>query len=204
MNYYRDDDSESIPNNIKRLDKNIDKIYMKMDNMIKDRENLLNIFDMRINSDFMKNILFQDINFGVDRYVDIFHEIDGKIGDYLYNFHLFITSKYHKIKMNFIIHNVSFNRVVTVNKYGYINLKQAFSFNIPTKFRFYMKSDKIVTVLRFSSFDVIYDSKKNDELILENKRQISLLKREIFELSRLIKINKENICNYVLEKIKKD
>ena len=74
MNYYRKPNKDNFENDIRNLNKKIDIIYTSLENIIDKRNNLLQLFNSRINDNIpYENVFNDDIKVDDDnRYKPIF------------------------------------------------------------------------------------------------------------------------------------
>ena len=121
MNYYRKSNKDNDKEEIRTLNNKIDIVYSLLEDNIEDRNDLLILFNSRINDNIPdENILNDNIRVINNKYNLIF-TAKSKIGDiYKYVFHIFIESDYNKINLKFIINNKDFNYDIFINKYKYI------------------------------------------------------------------------------------
>ena len=155
--YYRKLNKEDYQNDIRNLDNKIDIIYTSLENIIEERNDLLQLFNSRIIDKISnENIFNNDIKVDADnRYKLIF--IDESLIDnvYKYIFHIFIKSNFNNINLKFIINNKDFTYDIYVNKYKYIKIKEKFIFNKSENFKIYLKTNKPLIILKYSSYEVL-------------------------------------------------
>ena len=61
MNYYRKTNKDNFEDNIKNLNNKIDNIYTSLGNIIEERNNLLVLFNFRINDNIPNENIFTKI-----------------------------------------------------------------------------------------------------------------------------------------------
>ena len=95
MNYYRKSNKDNGKEEIRTLNNKIDIVYSLLENNIEDRNDLLILFNSRINDNIPdENILNDNIRVINNKYNLIF-TAKSKIGDiYKYVFHIFIECDY--------------------------------------------------------------------------------------------------------------
>ena len=109
MYYYRKSTKNDYEDDIRNLNNKIDIIYSLLENITKDRNDLLILFYSRINTNIPDESIFHN-----DVYVDSdnrFKLITCKSEPsdiYKYIFHIFIKSDFNNINLKFIINNKDF------------------------------------------------------------------------------------------------
>ena len=122
-------------------------------------------------------------------------------------FHIFIKCDYNEVNLKFIINNKDFNYDIFVDKLKYLKIEEKFIFNKVENFKIYLKCDKPLTILHYSSYEVlinyhestilynqdhvkrlIYKTNKLDEILYENNKLIRkfILKKMIYRLNDFI------------------
>ena len=101
MYCYRKSTRNDYEDDIRNLNNKIDIIYSLLENITKDRNDLLILFDSRINTNISDDYIFHD-----DIYVDsdnrfkLIFTCKSKISDiYKYIFHIFIKSNFNNINL---------------------------------------------------------------------------------------------------------
>ena len=157
MQYYRTSTSNNNKEDIKLSNNHIITIYNKLNNYIDERDNLLSLFNNRINQDIPdENIFHDDIKVDADnRYKLIFTNKSKKSDIYKYIFHIFIKLDYNEVNLKFIINNKDFTYDIFVNKLKYLKIEEKFIFNKIENFKIYLKSNKPLTILSYSSYEVL-------------------------------------------------
>ena len=204
MNYYREPTKDNYEDDIKNLNSKIDIIYTSLGNIIEERDDLLQLFNSRINDNIPnENIFNDDIKVDDDNRFKLIFICKSESSDiYKYVFHIFIKSDHNKINLKFIINNKDFNYDIVVNKYKYLKIKEKFIFNKIENFKIYLKSDKPLTIMKYSSYEVLINY--HEATILNNQDHI---KRLIYKTNRLdnkLKENNKLIREFILSDIEKD
>ena len=129
--YYRKPNNDNYEDHIRNLNNKIDIIYTSLENIIQDRNDLLILFNSRINNNIPnENIFNDDIYVDGDNKYDIIFTCKSIIGDiYKYVFHIFIKSDHSELNLKFIINNRNFNYDIFINEYKYIKIEEKFIFN---------------------------------------------------------------------------
>ena len=111
MQYYRKSTSNNNREDIKSLNNHVNTIYHKLNNYIDERDNLLSLFNNRINQDIPdENILNENIDVNANgRYKLIFTGKSKPSDIYKYIFHIFIKSDFNNINLKFIINDKDFS-----------------------------------------------------------------------------------------------
>ena len=204
MNYYRKSNKDNYDDDIKNLNTKIDIIYTSLGNIIEERNDLLNLFNSRINDNIPdENIFNDDMKVDADdRFKLIFICKSKPSNIYKYVFHIFIKSDHNEINLKFIINNKDFNYDIVVNKFKYLKIEEKFIFNKVENFKIYLKTDKPITIMGYSSYEVLINY--HDATILNNQDHI---KRLIYKTNRLdnkLKENNKLIREFILSDIEKD
>ena len=190
------------------MNNRIDIIYTSLENIIEERNDLLQLFNSRINDNIPnENIFNDDIKLdGDDRYKLIFtgKSIVGNI--YKYIFHIFRKSDFKEVNLKFIINNKDFKYDIYVNKYKYIKIEEKFISNKIENFKIYLKTDKPLTILGYSSYEVLI--KYHGATVLNNQdniKELYYLNKKLDEnLNEKVDENNKLIREFVLENIEKD
>ena len=153
MNYYRKPNKDNYEDDIRNLNNKIDIIYTSLGNIIEERNNLLVLFNSRINDSIPdENIFNDDIKVDDDNRFKLIFICQSEPSDiYKYVFHIFIKSDHNEINLKFIINNKEFNYDIVVNKFKYLKIEEKFIFNKVENFKIYLKSDKPITIMKYSS-----------------------------------------------------
>ena len=204
MNYYRKSNNDNYEDDIKNLNTKIDIIYTSLGNIIEERNDLLQLFNSRINDNIPdENIFNDDIKVDADDRFKLIFTCKSEPSDiYKYVFHIFIKSDHKEINLKFIINNKDFNYDIVVNKFYYLKIEEKFIFNKVENFKIYLKTDKPITIMGYSSYEVLINY--HEATILNNQDHI---KRLIYKTNRLDNKQKENnklIREFILSDIEKD
>ena len=151
--YYRKPNKENYEDDIRNLNNKIDIVYTSLENIIEERNDLLQLFNSRINDNIPnENIFHENIDVDADnRFKLIFagKSLTGNICKYV--FHIFLKSDFNNINLKFIINNKDFTYNVFVNKFEYLKIEQKFIFNKVENFKIYLKTDKPLVIMKYSS-----------------------------------------------------
>ena len=181
--YYRKSNKDNFEEDIKDLNNKIDTIYTSLENIIEERNNLLQIFNSRINGNIPdENIFNKDIKVDSDGKFKLIFTCKSKPSDiHKYIFHMFIKSDFNNIKLKFLINNKDFI---------YDIIEENFVFNKVETFKIYLKTDKPITIMKYSSYETLINH--IEDAILNNQNHIKKL---------LNKSNKINTLNTKFDKI---
>ena len=143
--YYRKQYKDNYENDIRNLNNKIDIVYTSLDNIIQDRNDLLQLFNSRINDKITnENIFHENIDVDADNRFKLIFTCKSKLSDiYKYIFHIFIKSDFNNINLKFIINNKDFRYNIYVNKFYYLKIEEKLIFNEIQNFKIYLKTDKI-------------------------------------------------------------
>ena len=171
--YYRKSNKNNFEYDIKDLNNKIDIIYTSLENIIEERNNLLQLFNSRINDNIPdENIFNDDIKVDSDNRYKLIFTCKSKPSDiHKYIFHIFIKSDFNNINLKFLINNKIFTYDIVVNKY--IKIKEKFIFDKVEIFKIYLKTDKPLTIMKYSSYEVLINY--NEATILNNQDHIKKL-----------------------------
>ena len=204
MYYYRRSNKNDYDDDIKNSNNKIDIIYSLLENVAKDRNDLLILFNSRINHNVPnENIFHDDVYVDSDGRFKLIFTCESKPSDiYKYIFHIFIKCDYNEVNLKFIINNKDFIYNVYINKFYYLKIEEKFIFNKVENFKMYLKSDKPLTILGYSSYEVLINY--HEATILNNQDHS---KRLIYKTNKLHeKLDQTNklIREFILKNIKKD
>ena len=151
--YYRKPNKDNYDYDIRNLNNKIDIAYTLLENIIQDRNDLLILFNYRINYNIPdKNVFHDDIKVHNDNGCKLIFVCESKPNDiYKYIFHIFIKSDHNHMNLKFIINNKDFSYDIYVNKFYYLKIEEKFIFNKVENFKIYLKCDKPLTILGYSS-----------------------------------------------------
>ena len=124
--YYRKLNKDNYENDIKNLNNKIDIIYTSLENIIEETNDLLQLFNYRINYNIPdENIFNDDIKVDDDnRYKLIFTCKPEPSDIYKYVFHIFIKSDFNNINLKFIILKILL--IMFVDKLKYLKIEEKF------------------------------------------------------------------------------
>ena len=204
MYYYRKSTKNGYEDDIRNLHNKIDIIYSLLENITKDRYDLLILFNSRINTNISdENIFHDDVYVDSDNRFKLIFTCNSKSSDiYKYIFHIFIKCDYNEVNLKFIINNKDFTYDIFVDKLKYLKIEEKFIFNKVENFKIYLKIDKPLTILSYSSYEVLINY--HEATILNNQDHI---KRSIYKTNKLDeKLNENNklIREFILKNIEKD
>ena len=204
MYYYRESTKDNYEDDIRNLNNKIDIVYTSLENIIQDRNDLLQLFNCRINDNIPnENIFHDDIDVDADNRFKLIFTCKSKPSDiYKYIFHIFIKSDFNNINLKFIINNKDFNYDIVVNKFYYLKIEEKFIFNEIQNFKIYLKTDKPLTIMKYSSYEVLINY--HEATILNNQDHIKRLIYKTNKLDDEVKENNKLIREFILKNIKKD
>ena len=122
----------------------IDIVYTLLENIIEERNDLLQLFNSRINNNIPnENIFHENIDVNADNRFKLIFTCKSEPSDiYRYIFHIFRKSDFDNINLKFIINNKDFTYDVYVDKFKYLKIEEKFIFNKVENFKIYLKTDK--------------------------------------------------------------
>ena len=204
MYYYRLPNKDNYEDDIRNLNNKIDIIYTSLENIIQDRNDLLVLFNSRINDNIPnENIFNDDIDVANDNRFKLIFTCKSEPSDiYEYIFHIFIKSDFNNINLKFIINNKDFAYDIVVDKLKYLKIEEKFIFNKVENFKTYLKTDKPLTIMKYSSYEVLVNY--HPVTILNNQDHIKRLIYKTNKLDDEVKENNKLIREFILKDIKKD
>ena len=204
MNYYRKPNKDHCEDDIKNLNNKIDIIYTSLGNIIEERNNLLVLFNSRINDNIPdENIFNDDIKVDDDNRFKLIFTCRSELSDiYKYVFHIFIKSDFNNINLKFIINNKDFNYDIIVDKFKYLKIEAKFIFNKVENFKIYLKTDKPIIIMKYSSYEILINY--HPATILNNQEHIKRLIYKTNKLDDKFKENNKLIREFILSDIEKD
>ena len=204
MYYYRGSNKNNYEDDIRNLNNKIDIVYSLLENVTKDRNDLLVLFNSRINDNIPnENIFNEDIYVDSDgRFKLIFTAKSEPSDIYKYIFHIFIKCDYKEVILKFIINNKDFEYDIVVDKFYYLRIEEKFIFNKVENFKIYLKTDKPLTIMKYSSYEVLINY--HEATILNNQDHIKRLIYKTNKLDGEVKENNKLIREFILKDIKKD
>ena len=204
MYYYRRSNKNDYEDDIRNLNNKVDIVYSLLENVTKDRNDLLVLFNYRINDNIPnENIFNEDIYVNSDGRFKLIFTCKSKPNDiYKYIFHIFIKCDYKEVNLKFIINNKDFNYDVVVDKLKYLKIEETFIFNKVENFKIYLKTDKPLTIMKYSSYEVLINY--HEAAILNNQDHIKRLIYKTNKLDDEVKENNKLIREFIIKDIKKD
>ena len=204
MYYYRGSTKDNYEDDIRNLNNKIDIVYTLLENIIQDRNNLLQLFNSRINDNIPnENIFNENIDVDSDGRFKLIFTCKSEPSDiYKYIFHIFIKCDFNNINLKFIINNKDFEYDIVVDKFYYLRIEEKFIFNKVENFKIYLKTDKPLTIMSYSSYEVLVNH--HPVTILNNQDHIKRLIYRTNKLDGEVKENNKLIREFILKDIKKD
>ena len=204
MYYYRKSTEDNYEDDIRNLNNRIDINYSLLNNITKDRNHLLIMFNSRINTNIPdENIFHDDVYVDSDNRFKLIFTCKSKSSDiYKYIFHIFIKSDFNNINLKFIINKKDFTYDIFVDKLKYLKIEERFIFNKIENLKIYLNCDKPLTILNYSSYEVLINY--HEATILNNQDHIKRLIYKTNKLDDRLKENNKLIREYILKNIEKD
>ena len=204
MYYYRGSKKNNYEDDIRNLNNKIDIVYSLLENVTKDRNDLLILFNSRINDNIPnENIFHDDIDVDADNRFKLIFTCKSQPSDiYKYIFHIFIKCDYKEVNLKFIINNKDFTYNIYVNKFYYLKIEEKFIFNEIQNFKIYLKTDQKLTIMGYSSYEVLINY--HEATILNNQDHIKRLIYKTNKLDDEVKENNKLIREFILKDIKKE
>ena len=190
--YYRKSNKDNFEEDIKDLNNKIDTIYTSLNNIIEEKNNLLQIFNSRIPNE---NIFDKDIKVNSDGKFKLIYTCKSKPSDiHKYIFHMFIKSDFNNIKLKFLINNKDFIYDIIVNNFKYLKIEENFAFDKVDTFKIYLKTNKPITIMKYSSYetlinhieDTILNDQNNIKKLLNKSNKINTLNTKFDKISELV------------------
>ena len=202
--YYRKQNKDNYANDIRNLNNKIDIVYTTLENIIQDRNDLLQLFNSRINDNITnENIFHENIDVDSDGRFKLIFTCKSEPSDiYKYIFHIFIKSDFNNINLKFIINNKDFTYDVYVDKLKYLKIEEKFIFNKIENFKIYLKTDKKLTIMKYSSCEVLVNY--HPVTILNDQDHIKRLIYKTNKLDEKLDENNKLIREFILKNIEKD
>ena len=202
--YYRKQNKDNYEDDIRNLNDKIDIVYTSLEDIIQDRNDLLILFNSRINDNIPNvNILHDDIDVDSDNRFKLIFICKSEPSDiYKYIFHILLKSDFNNINLKFIINNKDFAYNIYVNKFYYLKIEEKFIFNEIQNFKIYLKTDKPLTIMKYSSYEVLINY--HEATILNNQDHIKRLIYKTNKLDDEVKENNKLIREFILKNIEKD
>ena len=204
MYCYRGSNKNDYEDDIRNLNNKIDIVYSLLENVTKDRNDLLILFNSRINDNIPnENIFHEDVYVNSDGRFKLIFTCKSEPSDiYKYIFHIFIKCDYKEVNLKFISNNKDFAYDIYVNKFCYLKIEEKFIFNKIENFKIYLKTDKPLIIMGYSSYEVLVNY--HPVTILNNQDHIKRLIYKTKKLDDEVKENNKFIREFILKNIKKD
>ena len=204
MYYCRKSTKNDYEDDIRNLNNKIDIIYSLLENITKDRNDLLILFNSRINNDIPdENFFHDDVYVDSDNRFKVISTCKSKSSDiYKYIFHIFIKSDFNNVNLEFIINNKDFTYDIFVDKLKHLKIEETFIFNKVKNFKMYLKCNKSLTILSYSSYEVLINY--HGATISNNQDHIKRLIYKINKLDKKLDENSKLIREFILKNIEKD
>ena len=202
--YYRKPNKDNYENDIKNLSNKIDIVYTSLENIINERNDLLQLFNSRINDNIPdENIFNDDIKVDDDNRYKLIFTCKSEPSDiYKYVFHIFIKSDFNNINLKFITNNKDFTYDAYVDKLKYLKIEEKFISSEVENFTKYLKFNKPLTIMKYSSYEVLINY--HEATILNNQDHIKRLIYKTNKLDNKLKENNKLIREFILSDIEKD
>ena len=202
--YYRKPNKDNYEDDIRNLNNKIVIIYTSLENIIEERNDLLQLFNSRINDNIPnENIFHENIDVDADNRFKLIFTCKSEPSDiYKYIFHIFINCDYKEVNLKFIINNQDFTYNIYVNKFYYLKIEEKFIFNEIQTFKIYLKSDKPLTIMKYSYYEVLINY--HEATILNNQDHIKRLIYKTNKLDEKLDENNKLIREFILRNIEKD
>ena len=202
--YYRGSNKNDYEDDIRNLHNKIDIVYSLLENITKDRNDLLQLFNSRINDNIPnENIFHDDIDVDADDRFKLIFTCKSEPSDiYKYIFHIFIKYDFNNINLKFIINNKDFEYDIVVDKFYYLRIEEKFISNKVENFKIYLKTDKLLTIMGYCSYEVLVNH--HPVTILNNQDHIKRLIYRTNKLDNEVKENNKLIREFILKDIKKE
>ena len=204
MYYYRRSNKNDYEDDIRNLNNKIDIIYSLLENVTKDRNDLLILFNSRINDSIPnENIFHNDVYVDSNGRFKLIFTCKSEPSDiYKYIFHIFIKCDYNKVSLKFIINNKDFTYNIFVDKLKYLKVEEKFIFNKVENFKIYLKTDKPLTIMGYNSYEVLVNY--HPVTILNTQDHIKRLIYKTNKLDEKLDENNKLIREFIQKDIKKD
>ena len=162
------------------------------------------MFNSRINTNIPdENIFNDDIYVDSDGRFKLIFTCKSEPSDiYKYIFHIFIKCDYNEVNLKFLINNKDFTYDIFVDKLKYLKIEEKFIFNKVENFKIYLKTDKPLTIMGYSSYEVLVNY--HPATVLNNQDHIKRLIYKTIKLDEKLDENNKLIREFILKDIKKD
>ena len=161
------------------------------------------MFNSRINDNIPnENIFNGDIKVDDDnRYKLIFTRKSEPSDIYKYVFHIFIKSDFNDINLKFIINNKDFTYDIVANRFKYLKIEEKCTFNKVENFKICLKADKPITIMKYSSYEVLINY--HEATILNNQDHIKRLIYKTNKLDEKLDGNNKLMREFILSNVEK-
>ena len=202
--YYRKPNKDNYEDDIRNLNNKIDIVYTSLENIIEERNGLLQLFNSRINNNIPnENIFHENIDVNADNRFKLIFTCKSEPSDiYKYIFYIFIKSDFNNINLKLIINNKDFTYDVYVDKLKYLKIEEKFIFNKVENFKIYLKTDKKLTIMGYSSYEALVNY--HPVTILNNQDHIKRLIYKTNKLEEKLDENNKLIREFILKNIEKN
>ena len=202
--YYRKPNKDNYEDDIRTINNKIDIIYTSLENIIEERNDLLQFFNSRINDNISdENIFHENIDVDADNRFKLIFTCKSEASDiYKYIFHIFIKCDYKEVNLKFIINNKDFTYDIYVNKFYYLKIEEKFIFNKVENFKIYLKTDKKLAIMKYSSYEIVINY--HEATILNNQDHIKRLIYKTNKIDEKLDENNKLIREFILKNIEKD
>ena len=202
--YYRKQNKDNYEDDIRNLNNKIDIVYTSLEDIIQDRNDLLQLFNSRINDNIPnENIFHDDIDVDADNRFKLIFTCKLQPSDIdKYIIHIFIKSDFDNINLKFIINNKDFTYDIVVDNLKYLKIEEKFIFNEIQNLKIYLKTDKPLTIMKYSSYEVSINY--HEATILNNQDHIKRLIYKTNKLDDEVKEDNKLIREFILKNIEKD
>ena len=202
--HYRKQNKNDYEDDIRNLNNKIDIIYSLLENVTKDRNDLLILFNSRINTNIPdENIFHNDVYVDSGSIFKLIFTCKSEPSDiYKYIFQIFIKADFNNINLKFVINNKDFTYDIYVDKLKYLKIEEKFIFNKVENFKIYLKTDKKLTIMGYSSYEVLVNY--HLVTILNNQDHIKRLIYKTNKLDEKLDENNKLIREFILKDIKKE
>ena len=104
--YYRKPNKDNYEDDLRNLNNKIDVVYTSLENIIQDSNDLLQLFNSRINDNIPnENIFHENIDVDADNRFKLISTYKSEPSDiYKYIFHIFIKYDFNNINLEFKLH----------------------------------------------------------------------------------------------------
>ena len=199
--YYRKPNKDNYDDDMKNLNNKIDIVHTSLENIIEERNDLLQLFNSRINDNISnENIFHENIDVDADIRFKLIFTCKSEPSDiYKYTFHIFINCDYKEVNLKFIINDKDFTDKIYVDKFKYLEIEEKFIFNEIQNFKIYLKTDKPLTIMKYNSYEVLINY--HEATILNNQDHIKRLIYKTNKLDEKLDENNKLIQEFILKGI---